>query len=177
MDRLFLAMLLAVSPLAANALPITINAGEAELLVFDLTGTTASPPFDSLVVALEYTSTDPLNSFDFTMYSNADGTGEVGAFSTALNAPPGPGGGIFNSTDFPSSFLDGIFSWRLEVSLGSVIITDAWAEGTDEEFRTTGRIGPVSDPISSVPEPGSLALFACGLLGWTLARRRRRSSY
>jgi hypothetical protein len=64
----------------------------------------------------------------------------------------------------------------LDGSIGSVVFTNSGNTGFESENDTVGYIDPIH-PFGNglnVPEPASLAILACGLLGLTAARQRRR---
>jgi len=123
---------------------------------------------------------------------------EVGDLLFAQLTPSHPGGefhlveadstwapdimALFDTTHPPNSYVQGLARdfWESSLSVGVAVIYDN-EPGNDDMLSTSGGVGAGSRyefmggwfyRATSVPEPGTLALFGIGLFGMGLARRR-----
>jgi hypothetical protein len=158
----FLILVMTVSK-AADALPITLTAGMTATFNFDLTGKLLPPPFDAidLLVGMDPASVDPGDSGVIRFFNEFNAIGDTGQSSPIKPAfeivAPG--------------WLDGLFSFTLTMTNGSIDIVDPTAEGLVFSVGATPREPPVSVVVS--PEPPTLILLALGLVGVGALRWRQ----
>lgn len=138
---------------AAEAAPMTVNAGESVVFNFDLTG-----------VLAQHASFDHI--FFYTSGSSSVGTSGGWEFYSDMNAT----GDLLSSagynlgskgSDYPG-WLDGIFSAKLSVLTGSVT-TNPYAKGgfLNGTWTYTANVYPTL--AAAVPEPGTYAMMLAGL--------------
>jgi hypothetical protein len=155
-----LAVGLLAASMSANALPISATADNTYIFNFDFVVSAATPsPIYSDVhfhTGLDASTVDAGDSGTWVFFGDP-GAGGAEIFSIVLN--------FSNITlSFPS-LTDGIFSARLSMTSGSVIV-DPRAIGESFTALLTGVTNPISVQIiqpTPVPEPGTLALLSIGL--------------
>lgn len=156
---LFLAGLLAGS--TAEAVPVTVAAGQSVLWNFDNSGYLPHPPYtqgDFLTYASS-ASADAAGVWDF--FADLNGAGAIW-----LSAPQYLGA---TTQGAGSQWLDGIFSARLTMNVGSISVNPCFT-GYTAQYQTPCGFGTI---VGAVPEPGTLALLGLGLAGLGLGRKRR----
>ena len=139
----------------ATAAPITVDAGESSILVFDAS---ALMPYSAVAISYSLASAGGA-TYTMNFFTNSDGTGA--AVGNAAGAAGGSGGfNLMNNT----GVFDGDFS---------AVVS---AFGSPVTFTITATIGAaVIEPtvLSQVPEPATLTLLGLGMLGIAALRKRR----
>ena len=141
-----------------------LNQGDSAVANYDISGT----PYSDVHIVINFSGFEAGESLDRQFYSELD------AMGTALIHPP--------ALDGPESSLpinysnpdvnDGIFSILLTALLGSFEIVDTYAYGCNGSTCYNEVDGELVSRASA-PEPSALTLLGLGLVGVTLARRRK----
>lgn len=161
-------LVLVVYAAEADAVPITVSAGETVTynVNFPAAGAAPAPPYDTVLFGAQISDFDPNSTGLWRIFGELDGNGPnvfnlTSPFLQAVGFSPIVG---------RAPVLDGIFSARLTVDTGFVTI-DPVAFG----FLNGVSTGPVSaELVRPVPiaEPNTAALLSLGLIGLLLVRTR-----
>lgn len=150
----------------AEASPIVVNAGQTLTFNFDFFAAGAIPPppypFVTFNTGLVVASLDGGDAGGWNGYDGLHATGGNIFLSPFLN--------LISTSDNSPGRIDGIFSFVIAVTAGSITIDPSAFGGAQLDQNLTGNIAPF---ISSVPEPATLTLLGGGLAAAVLRRRRR----
>jgi hypothetical protein len=164
---LAVAVFMALVPGPAQAVPITVSAGDFVTFNFDLTGATPPPPYVLAGVSTNTTGLDfepcdvgqceLLDIGVWTFWTDLNGTGDVFA-SAQANL-----GGLFHT-----EMRDGVFSATLQMTEGAITVDPVACGVSATGARTSGC---PEGPLPSAPEPATLALLAVAGVGAYFRRR------
>lgn len=165
----FGAATLSFSPLTATTggvsfVTLAVNvSGVADLYAYQYTVSYNT----SVITLTSSTEGSFLSSLGTTFYDAGTRDNSAGTLSNSFNTLLGPVAGASGSGTLQTlTFVLGPASGVASLGFSNVLLLDS--KGNDIAFAAN----PLSLPINPVPEPGSYALMAAGLLGLAAWRRR-----
>ena len=149
---------------AAEATPITVNAGDSLTFNFDATGLTPAPPYTAgiLSTGLSQASLDAGDVALYTLWADLNGTGALLDTSPAALA--------LQNLVFHPSTLDGVFSVTLNMTAGSMIVDPSAVFSS-----AAGSLTVLPQQPPAVAEPATLTLLGLGVVGAGARRWRQRN--
>jgi len=169
------ALLVTVALPIASAQALTLTSTE-RVFSFDLTNGDPPPPYLAIRLDILFDAVVAENQLQISNYGGADGTELI----TMTVFPPAfflDGVRFQGDTANPifDPMLDGIYSFGLTALSGSLNIREFTSCGLKTLPDLTQFCASVDVDAPSVPEPGTLSLFAAGLLALGFIRWRTQA--